>query len=160
MGGTGATARAPRPSASLPEVLAAAALILAVLVATVLGRPDPAAPGTGRGDGRALLSADLRFEDRPDGGVAVRRAGDAEVAAVLAPGADGFIRAVMRGLARERKRGDLGPEEPFRLSAWPGGGLTIEDLATGRTLDLRAFGHTQAEAFGRLLTAAAKEERR
>jgi putative photosynthetic complex assembly protein len=126
----------------------------------VLSRPEPAASGAGRGGGHALLSADLRFEDRSDGGVAVRRAEDGEVAAVLAPGTEGFIRAVLRGLVRERKRGDLGPEKPFRLSAWPGGGLTIEDLATGRTLDLRAFGHTQAEAFGGLLAAAAKEERR
>ena len=90
----------------------------------------------------------------------MRRAEDGEVAAVLAPGTEGFIRAALRGLARDRRREDLGPGKPFRLSAWPGGGLTIEDMATGRTLDLRAFGHTQAEAFGRLLAAATGEERR
>ena len=115
-----------------------------------------------RRDGRALSSVDLRFEDQRDGGVAVRRAEDGEVVAVLAPGTEGFIRATMRGLARERRRGDLGPEAPFRLSAWPDGGLSLEDTATGRTLDLRAFGPTQAEAFGRLLPSppAAREERR
>jgi putative photosynthetic complex assembly protein len=160
MGGAGAVARPPRPSASVPQVLGTAALLLAVLAATVLNRPGPGDLGAGRGEGRAPLSADLRFEDRPDGGVAVRRAEDGSVAAVLAPGTEGFVRAALRGLARDRKRGDLGHETPFRLSAWPGGGLTIEDRATGRTLDLRAFGHTQAEAFGRLLAAAAKEDRR
>ncbi len=160
MGGAGgAMARSPKPPVPLWQPLAVAALLLAVVLATVLARP---APGEfeARRDGRVLSSVDLRFEDRADGGVAVRRAEDGEVAAVLAPGTEGFIRAVLRGLVRERKRGDLGPEKPFRLSAWPGGGLTIEDLATGRTLDLRAFGHTQAEAFGGLLAAAAKEERR
>jgi putative photosynthetic complex assembly protein len=103
---------------------------------------------------------DLRFEDRADGGVAVRRAEDGRAVAVLAPGADGFIRATLRGLARERRRGDLGPEKPFRLTAWAGGGLTLEDAATGRVLDLRAFGATQAEAFARFLPAAKEEERR
>jgi putative photosynthetic complex assembly protein len=91
-----------------------------------------------------------RSASRNAGAAAAGEGADA-VAAVLAPGEDGFIRATLRGLARERRRGDLGAEAPFRLASWPDGGLSLEDTATGRTLDLRAFGPTQAEAFARLL---------
>jgi putative photosynthetic complex assembly protein len=158
MNGVSAMARPPGPRVLLLQLLGAAALLLAVLAATVLNRP---APGEfeARREGRALASVDLRFEDQADGGVAVRRADDGTVVAVLAPGTEGFIRATLRGLVRERRRGDLGPEKPFRLSSWAGGGLSLEDLATGRMLDIRAFGPTQVESFARLLPPA-KEDRR
>ena len=160
MSGAGAVAR---PRGSFPQLLpllGGAALLLLVAVLTILGRPDGGAPASRLG-ARPVASVDLRFEDRADGAVVVRRAGEGgETVAVLAPGEDGFMRATMRGLARERLRGDLGPEAPFRLSAWPDGGLILEDLATRRALDLRAFGATQVEAFARLLPPAAKEERR
>jgi len=135
-------------------VLATGALLLAVLVATILGRPGPADSLAARhAGGPAPVSIDLRFEDLPDGGVAVLRAADGTEVALLAPGTGGFMRATLRGLARERKRGDFGSERPFRLSAWTDGGLSLEDTATGRALDLRAFGPTQVEAFARLLPA-------
>lgn len=159
MRGSGAVARPDGASVPLPVLFGAAALLLAVLVATILSRPEPGALEARR-TGRAVASVDLRFYDQSDGGVAVRRAGDGSEVAVLAPGTEGFIRATMRGLVRERRLGgDLGPETPFRLSAWADGGLSLEDLATGRMLDLRAFGPTQVEAFARLLPAP-KEERR
>jgi putative photosynthetic complex assembly protein len=159
---SGAGAAMPRPRGHSPHpfaVLATGALILAVLVATILGRPLPG-DGLQAGHGRpASASIDLRFEDLPDGGVAVRRADDGTEVAVLAPGEGGFIRATLRGLARDRKRWDLGPEQPFRLSVWTDGALSLEDRATGRTLDLRAFGQTQVEAFARLLPAPGEDKR-
>jgi hypothetical protein len=45
------------------------------------------------------------------------------------------------------------------LSAWTDGALSLEDRATGRTLDLRAFGQTQVEAFARLLPAPGEDKR-
>ena len=63
------------------------------------------------------------------------------------------MRGALRGLARERRLDGAGAESPFRLAAWPGGRLTLEDTATGRVLDLHAYGQTNAEAFARLLTA-------
>ena len=72
------------------------------------------------------------------------------------PGSNGFLRATLRGLARERKRHEGGPEIPFRLTAWSNGRLTLADPATGRTVDLAAFGPTNAEVFGRLLTLDAR----
>ena len=161
MSGTGAAVpRPPRGRSPHPSMaLATCALLLVVLAVTIMGRPRP---GDGReaGQGRpASASIDLRFEDLPGGGVAVRRADDGAAVAVLAPGTEGFVRATLRGLARDRKRGDLGPEQPFRLSAWTDGGLSLEDRATGRTLDLRAFGSTQVEAFARLLPAPGEDKR-
>ncbi|GAA0607659.1 hypothetical protein GCM10009416_50760 [Craurococcus roseus] len=161
MSGVGAAMpRPPRGRSPHPSVvLATGALLLAVLVATVMSRPRPG-DGLEAGHGRpASVSIDLRFEDLPDGGVAVRRADDGAAVAVLAPGTEGFVRATLRGLARDRKRGDFGPEQPFRLSAWTDGGLSLEDRATGRTLDLRAFGSTQVEAFSRLLPASGEDKR-
>ena len=157
MNGAGGAALRPRGGGHAPHplaMLATGALLLIVLAATVLNRPGPADDLAARhAGGPAPVSIDLRFADLPDGGVAVLRAADGAEVAVLAPGADGFIRATLRGLVRERKRGDFGSEPPFRLSAWTDGGLSLEDTATGRTLDLRAFGPTQVEAFARLLPA-------
>lgn len=100
---------------------------------------------------------DLVFSDRADGAVTVRDAAGGPVA-VLPPGTNGFIRGALRGLARERWRGEFGgPETPFRVIDWTDGRLTLEDRATGRLIDLRAFGATNAAAFERLLTAREEE---
>jgi putative photosynthetic complex assembly protein len=157
MSGASAMGRSPRPSVPLWQVFAVGALLVAVLAATVLSRPTPGEFDARRA-GRAQSSVDLRFEDRADGGVSVRRADDGSEVAVLAPGTEGFMRATLRGLARERRRDGLGPEKPFRLTAWAGGGLGLEDTATGRVLDMRAFGPTQAEAFARLLPAPKEDK--
>lgn len=160
MSGAGAALRPRRGQSPRPlALIATGALLLVVLAATILSRPRPG-EGLEAGHGRpASVSVDLRFEDLPDGGVAVRRADDGTTVAVLAPGTGGFVRATLRGLARDRKRGDLGPDQPFRLSAWTDGALSLEDRATGRTLDLRAFGSTQVEAFARLLPAPGEDKR-
>jgi putative photosynthetic complex assembly protein len=161
MSGAGGVVLRPRRGSSPHPLalLAAGALLLGVLAGTVLNRPGPDdALGAARRGNVSTVSVDLRFEDMPGGGVAVRRAADGREVAVLAPGTGGFVRATLRGLARDRKRGDLGPEQPFRLSAWTDGGLSLEDRATGRTLDLRAFGPAQVEAFARLLPAPGEEK--
>jgi len=100
-----------------------------------------------------LVERALRFADLANGAVAVTDArGGAEVA-LLPLGEGGFLRGALRGLARERRLdGAGGAEAPFLLAAWPAGRLTLEDTATGRVLELHAYGHTNAEAFARLLT--------
>ena len=101
--------------------------------------------------GAVLEQRLLRFVDRPDGGIDVVDPADELVFARLAPGEDGFARATLRGLVRDRKKLDLGPETPFRLTMWPDGRLVLDDPATGRHVDLRAFGPTNRDAFARLL---------
>jgi len=102
-------------------------------------------------DMAATIYRDLRFDDREDGAVTVQDPVTGLVVAVFAPGTNGFVRATLRGLARERKRGSGTPETPFRLSAWSDGRLVLEDPVTGRKVDLRAFGPTNAGAFATLL---------
>ena len=96
-------------------------------------------------------SRDLRFEDRDDGSVAVLDAKNQQLVARLAPGTNGFVRGTLRGLARERRQHNEGSAQAFRLAAWSNGHLTLDDLATGRRLELGAFGPINANDFARLL---------
>lgn len=105
---------------------------------------------------------DLRFVEHRDGdagitagGIDVIDANSGRKIDELRPGADGFIRATLRGLARERRRQSLGPEVPFRLVQHADGRLTLEDPAIARTIELEAFGPSNSGAFARLLAAGA-----
>jgi putative photosynthetic complex assembly protein len=109
-------------------------------------------------DSAPAIARDLRFEDRTDGGVDVYDAANQARVTVIAPGADAFVRATVRGLAQQRKRENKDDSVPFRLTAWEDGRLTIDDAATGRHVELEAFGHTNEEAFARLLRPEAGGE--
>ena len=98
-----------------------------------------------------VISRDLRFEDRPDGAVMIYAARTATVVDVLPPGSNGFVRGVLRGLARARKREHLGADIPVRLIRWSDGRLSVEDPSTGEAITLEAFGISNAAAFARLL---------
>lgn len=102
-------------------------------------------------DAPAAQSRLLRFEDRPDGRIAVIDARDGrEVHAIV--GEAGFVRGTLRGLARERKRMGGGPDQPFELVSHADGRLTLHDAVTGRVIDLDAFGPTNASGFAALLS--------
>lgn len=99
-----------------------------------------------------IVERSLRFEDRADGSILVRDAqSNTEIAKVL-PGTNGFLRSTMRGLARERKRREIGSEPPFLLAIRTDGRLSLGDPATGRYLDLDAFGPTNADVFRHFLS--------
>lgn len=142
----------PAPDRGLPRgiLLSAVALVLFTIL-TVAGvrifAPDrePLRPVV------LEQSRDLRFEDRADGSVAVIDAPSGTQFARLAPGTNGFVRATLRGLARERRQHNQGAGPAFRLAYWSNGQLTLHDLATGRMVELGAFGHINAIDFGRLL---------
>ena len=132
-------------------LIGAAALIGFSLLAVTLARfaglgpvTEPMAP--------VVQYRELRFADRADGAVLVYdRQGD-EVVDLVPPGSGGFVRGVLRALARERRLQGDGASTPFRLSRLADGRLTLEDLATGRVIDLKAFGHTNEGAFAQLLS--------
>jgi putative photosynthetic complex assembly protein len=105
-------------------------------------------------EANAVASRDLRFEDRSDGAVAVLAAKDDKVVEILPPGTNGFVRGVLRGLARERKSEGIGTEPPFRLTQWDDGRLSLEDSATGRRIELVSFGQTQFDVFAQMLKRA------
>lgn len=95
--------------------------------------------------------AALRFEDQPNGSIAVLAGRDGAVVDIVAPGTNGFLRGTLRGLARERHRQGIGPEQPFQLVGHADGRLTLIDPTTGRQVNLEAFGPTNAAVFVRLL---------
>jgi putative photosynthetic complex assembly protein len=107
-----------------------------------------------RPSGTPAVSRDLRFEDTPHGAIRISDARTGQTVTDLAPGEGGFVRATLRGFARERRAAEApGPESPFRLTAWSDGRLTLEDPATGRFVDLGAFGPSQVESFTTILLA-------
>ncbi len=124
---------APVPRGPL---LAIGALVLATVVGAGLSRLSGL--GTLRmPEAAAVQVRELRFDDRADGSVAIRDAGSDRLVATVAPGSGGFLRGTMRGLVRERKRQ----------------GLTLEDPATGRQIDIGSFGPTNGAVFAQLMTA-------
>jgi len=135
-------------------VFGAAIVVAATLGLVALGveRPlDPARAGV-----PALEARDLRFADRGDGAVVVSDARSGAAIRVLSSGEGGFVRGAMRGLARDRRLAGEGAAAPFRLTRWADGRLTLEDMATGRMIEMTAFGQTNTEAFMRFLSS--KEE--
>lgn len=99
----------------------------------------------------AVESRSLHFADQRDGSIAVTDAATGRTVAVVPPGSNGFLRGTLRGLARERKRQDIGPEPAFKLIRWADGRLTLEDPTTRRVVDLAAFGPTNSGVFADLL---------
>ena len=96
----------------------------------------------------------LRFEDSVDGTVIVYELIDGapdRVVQVIRTGEGGFIRGVLRSLARSRRARDIGSEYPFLLTLQANGSLLLEDPQTGQRIDLRAFGPSNIEAFQALL---------
>jgi putative photosynthetic complex assembly protein len=101
-------------------------------------------------DAATIAVRELRFEDRPDGSIAVTDARSGELVETV-EGQQGFLRGTLRGLTRERRREGFGPEQPFRLVAHSDGRLTLEDPATRRRIDLESFGPTNESVFAAML---------
>ena len=136
------------PRAALVAMATAIVIALGSAAAVRLSGVDIREP-----DAAAVASRMLRFDDLPDGRIAVIDAvSGARVDTV--EGESGFVRGTLRGLARERKRQGLGPERPFELIGRADGRLTLLDPATGRIVDLESFGPTNAGVFARMLGSA------
>jgi putative photosynthetic complex assembly protein len=94
---------------------------------------------------------ELRFEDRPDGSIAViDYSSNRQIDSVV--GEAGFVRGALRSMAQERKRRNLDDAKPFEVIAHQDGRVTLSDPATGRRIDLEAFGPRHSSHFVRLLT--------
>jgi putative photosynthetic complex assembly protein len=143
------TAAASRPD-TFPRwvLLCTGAILLFTLTSVALIRI------TGNGpDQRAAASKaerQLRFEDRPDGSIAVID-GSTNRLVTLIQGEQGFVRGALRALSRERKARGIGSEQAFQLMARADGGLTLFDPVTRQRVDLDSFGPTNAANFARLL---------
>ncbi len=141
------TTPSPFPRATRLGIFAAVGLSLAV---AATGRMTHI--GAVQTTGSLVAVRDLQFADGADGSVIVTDARDGSTVAVFT-GENGFLRSTMRGMARTRKSDGIGPQDPFRLSAWSDGRLTLDDPATARHIELQAFGSTNTVVFAQLLTA-------
>jgi putative photosynthetic complex assembly protein len=109
----------------------------------------------------AIASKALRFEDRPDGAVVIVEAdrdGRERIVRILEPGGGGFVRGVLRSLARERRAQGVGPEQPFVLTLQANGELFLEDASTDQRIYLQAFGPSNVESFRSLLVGGPNPE--
>lgn len=96
----------------------------------------------------------LRFIDAPDGSVRVIDVANGREVARFGSEGGGFVRGVLRGLARDRGMRGIGAAPPFRLAQWQDGALTLTDTATGRVIELGSFGPTNRATFAKLLEGA------
>lgn len=101
-----------------------------------------------------LAQRTLAFADAPDGAVRVTDATSGELLAELR-GEQGFLRGVLRGLARDRRAHTVGQAPPYVLSLHADGRLLITDPQTGQRIDLASFGPDNAAVFARWLPAGA-----
>jgi putative photosynthetic complex assembly protein len=100
-----------------------------------------------------LWQLSLRFEDRPNGDVAVLDAStQTEIHRYV--GEQGFVRGILRTLARERMRRGIGSGPSFDLIAHSDGRLTLVDPATAQRIDLESFGPTNLASFALLHQAS------
>lgn len=143
--------QARNPVRSIPRgpLLAGLGLLLFTLAVTdvfgLVGGAD-ASPS-----GPPLRMREFRFEDRADGAIIAREAASGAEVQVFDPGTNGFVRGALRAMSRPRRQAEMGPDVPFRLAVWRDGRVTLEDLATGRVIELNAFGETNKDVFLRLL---------
>lgn len=110
---------------------------------------------------QAVAARDLVFKTDPRNASADMQVLDASTGAVVkdfGPGEGGFVRGSLRGLARLRTTRGISPEEPYRLTEWPGGRMTLQDRLTGMIVEVNAFGATSVEGYRTLLPTVAPPE--
>lgn len=96
----------------------------------------------------------LGFADAAGGAVTVTDARSGQVLAVMR-GEQGFLRGVLRGMARERRARDVPLQRPYVLSLREDGRLLLNDPETGQRIDLASFGPDNAAVFLRWLPDSA-----
>ncbi len=147
------------PTIPRAAVAGAVALVVVSVIAVYASR----ATGVGIVTTPASLAVDSRrlvFEDSADGSVIVQDAEAGAIVHVVEPGTNGFLRGVLRGLARDRKLKGVGSGPPFVLTRWADGRLTLADPQTDRRIDLAPFGAENVQVFVNLLTGGAAHDPR
>jgi putative photosynthetic complex assembly protein len=101
---------------------------------------------------------DLVFEDATGGAIFIKDAKTGQQIGEIVPGNDGFVRAVMRILARERLIAGGEKTTPFTLTRWDNGRLTIADPITRKKTELVGFGATNEQAFAKFLPQRSEQQ--
>ncbi len=128
----------------------------ALLLALLLGVASLRLAGfdTSEPVGPVVQARTLHFADTADGAVRVSDALTGEELAVMR-GEQGFLRGVLRGMARDRRMNQVGPYPPYTLSLHTDGRLRLADPQTGQRYDLASFGPDNAAVFARWLPSNA-----
>ncbi|MGA1316386.1 MAG: photosynthetic complex assembly protein PuhC [Rubrivivax sp.] len=148
----GAARHAPMSDTLIPRwATRAVATLLALLLigigsARLSGWEPSVTPGA------LLLERSLRFTDTPDGAILVSDVTESRTLATMR-GEQGFLRGVLRGLARDRRQHGIGADAPYTLSLHDDGRLLISDPSTGQRIDLASFGADNAAVFTQWLPA-------
>ncbi len=102
---------------------------------------------------RSKVANDIEFEveEASDTALNVRTIQSRSILATFKKGT--FAYSVFRNLRSERKRNRVNIESPFRLVRYETGDLALKDLETGSSVYIKAFGHSNAEAFDALFAA-------
>jgi putative photosynthetic complex assembly protein len=148
----------PKGALTAALLLVVTALALTTLVKVgVLSREAIPAVARSEANIAPTVVRQLTFTDRGDGAVVVRDVNTGETVRVLVDGVpgNGFVRGVMRGMARERHIRGVGMAPPFTLTLWKNGTLSLDDKSTGRSIELGSFGPDNRAAFAAMLPGGA-----
>lgn len=142
--------RAANRSTQLPKPFALAVAIGLIALIAFVADYVQSGKMVREADAMPVISKQLRFEDRADGSIAVISATDGAVVKVI-QGEAGFVRGILRAMARERRLKEVNQQIPFDLIARADGRLTLLDPATGNRIDLESFGKDNVIEFAVLL---------
>ncbi len=145
-----------REKVPLPFLIAAGLLVGATMLLVGINQLTK---GDGAGqNAEAVVTQELRFVDQANGSIAIYAEPEDKALKIVEPGTNGFLRGTLRALARERRLNGIGDEMPFRLVRRADGSLTLDDPATGRSINLNAFGPSNYGVFASLLTSGSKQQ--
>ena len=140
------------------EAIIAAGLFLAFVVAMAsavsLGYIAPSGnPELSRSAANVAPAQQRRllFADTANGGVMVTDANNGEQVITIPYGDSGFLRATVRGMAKRRLAAGGTANEPFILTRWDNGALSISDPVSGHSREIIGFGDNQTASFARML---------
>ena len=104
-------------------------------------------------DAEVVAKKTLRFRDLPSGAVGVISVDNGQMIAQV-EGQAGFVRGILRALARDRRIRQISSDDAFELISRADGRLTLVDLATNNRIDLESFGKDNAAEFAAFLNIA------
>jgi len=104
-------------------------------------------------DAAVIAKRTLLFRDLPSGAVGVISADNGQMIAKV-EGQAGFIRGILRAMARDRRMLEISSDDAFELVSRSDGRLTLIDLATNHRIDLESFGKDNAAEFAAFLNTA------
>ncbi len=129
--------------------IVASLAVIVMLVGSYVqsGKQEPQA------DAQVIAKKTLYFRDLPSGAVGVFSADNGQMIAQV-EGQAGFVRGILRALARDRRMRQISSDDAFELVSRSDGRLTLIDLATNNRIDLESFGKDNAAEFAAFLNTA------